>query len=291
MTRPFRTAFLTKRFCQGDTVPQTRFNDAECVAMTNRTSGERLDAWYATACGEYALRREQMLFQRLVGFWTRRGHRLLHVGCGSGFFLEMFWEDGFDVTGIDADPAQLAAARKRLLNRADYQLGQYDHLPYDNDSFDYAAIPTALDFADEEQRARILSEALRVATKSVLVGFANRWHLFPFQSVPAMLGIRNPLSLPILLRLAREACPHCRFTIRSILVGGIGSWKEGSRWSFLNDTVLALPFGAYVGVRIDKSPGIPMTPLWLTVGSPAREQEACEAVTARVSSGKQDLVR
>ena len=98
--------------------------------MWNAETVRRLHDWYATPEGEYALSQENSLFQRLVSQWPRRGKTLLDVGCGAGVFLEMLWHYGFDVTGFDTSPELIEAARERMGNRADFQLGKSDYLPF-----------------------------------------------------------------------------------------------------------------------------------------------------------------
>ena len=44
------------------------------------------------------------LLQRLLAPWRRRGSTLLQVGLGCGLLPDFFWEAGFDVAALDADP-------------------------------------------------------------------------------------------------------------------------------------------------------------------------------------------
>ena len=44
------------------------------------------------------------LLQRLLAPWRRRGTTLLQVGLGGGLLPDFFWEAGFDVAALDADP-------------------------------------------------------------------------------------------------------------------------------------------------------------------------------------------
>jgi SAM-dependent methyltransferase len=41
------------------------------------------------------------------------GRRLLDVGCGSGTYLRLAWQAGWQVTGVETDPAACRAARSR----------------------------------------------------------------------------------------------------------------------------------------------------------------------------------
>ena len=90
--------------------------------------------------------------------WPRRGHTLLDIGCGAGIFLEMLWHYGFDVTGLDTGTDLLDMARERLGNRAEFQLGRPEHLPFDDEEFDYAALLTVLEYVDNPED--VLREAI-----------------------------------------------------------------------------------------------------------------------------------
>lgn len=99
--------------------------------MWNAETAQFLHDWYATPEGTYAITQENRLFQHLISQWPRRGHTLLDIGCGAGIFLEMLWHYGFDVTGLDTGTDLLDMARERLGNRAEFQLGRPEHLPFD----------------------------------------------------------------------------------------------------------------------------------------------------------------
>ena len=143
-----------------------------------------LSSWYATPQGAFALDREKSLLQKLLSPWPRRGHSLLEVGCADGQFLELFWQSGFDVTGLDRHSPLLAQARQRLGCRVDIQVGAADALPYDDNAFDYVALMAPLpaartalvDAMAEGEEAPgvspardILREAVRVAAKGVML--------------------------------------------------------------------------------------------------------------------------
>ncbi|MEG1610950.1 MAG: class I SAM-dependent methyltransferase, partial [Bilophila sp.] len=144
--------------------------------MWNAETAQRLNAWYLSPAGAFALVQENRMFQSLVSPWPRRGHTLLDVGCGTGVFLDMFWQHGFDVTGFDNNVEALDAARVRLGNKADFQLGQADHLPFDDKTFDYAALLSVLEYFKNPQE--VLAEAIRVSERGVIVGFLNRFSAY-----------------------------------------------------------------------------------------------------------------
>lgn len=239
--------------------------------MWNEETARRLATWYASPCGIFALQQEQRLFQRLFSTWPRRGHSLLDVGCGTGVFLEMLWEYGFDVTGIDSVPANLEVSRSRMGQRAELRLGVPDHLPFDDGSMDYVALLSTLEYNKDPEA--VLAEAIRVARRGVIVGFMNRWSVnyvccgFPWPCCRATRKSRW-IGFWQLYRMIRRLCPHGRVHTRSVLLGPPATWKHGPLWGRLNSLLMPVPFGAYVGVCIDTQDPIPLTSIPLTTREP-----------------------
>lgn len=235
--------------------------------MWNLETARRLDAWYTSPVGAFALAQENRMFQTLVSPWPRRGHTLLDVGCGTGVFLDMLWHHGFDVTGFDNNTEMLDVARERMGNRADFQLGQADHLPFDDNSFDYAALLSVLAYVKNPEK--VLTEAIRVAERGVIVGFLNRFSSYAllegrFPRTPPDSRRRGRwLNLWSLSRMARRICPECRITARSVLFGPPSTWRDSRIWGRINSLQSSIALGAYVGVRIDTQPQVPLTPLLL----------------------------
>ena len=233
--------------------------------MWNAETAQHLHDWYATPEGTYAIAQENRLFQHLISQWPRRGHTLLDIGCGAGIFLEMLWHYGFDVTGLDTGTELLDMARERLGNRAEFQLGQPDHLPFDDNQFDYVALLTVLEYVDNPEE--VLREAIRVSCRGVIVGFMNAFSLYQIQrmlrpSLEFRHRVHN-MNLWKLARMVRRLCPGGTVHARSVLLGPPPTWKKKGLWDRINRFQTSLPFGGYLGVCIDTQPRVPMTPLLL----------------------------
>jgi len=259
--------------------------------MWNEQLSETLETWYATPDGAFALSRKRELFRRLASGWPRRGRKLLQIGCGSGMFLGMLWEDGFDVTGFDSSPELLRSAAKRLDNRAEFRLGQPDHLPFDDDEFDYAVIPTAFEFLPAPEAA--LAEALRVAARGVVAMFVNRFSLFRLRgkSNEPPFYLRKGLSPWAVYAMSKRLCPSGRLTLRTIIPCPVCLWKEAQLLRRVNSLPLILPVGAFAGICIDKKPGIPMTPLWLTTRKLKPQEEPCGTAMQSLQHGQSSSFR
>jgi ubiquinone/menaquinone biosynthesis C-methylase UbiE len=87
---------------------------------------------------------------------------VLDVGCGTGSYLARYLEVGCRAFGIDASPAMLDQAERRLEGRADLRLGDATRLPYDDDSFDLVLATMFLHELDPPVRETALSEMARV---------------------------------------------------------------------------------------------------------------------------------
>ncbi|MFV0423006.1 class I SAM-dependent methyltransferase [Oleidesulfovibrio sp.] len=231
---------------------------------------QEYEYWHATKAGEFALRQEKRLLESMVSGWPRRGRSLLEVGCGPGYFLEMLWEAGFDVTGLDRSTAMLEAAHGRLGHKAELNVGNGEHLPYEDNRFDYVVLLASLEFMEDPETA--LEEAFRVAARGVLVGFLNRWSLYYLtRGRPCLkksdtdksgtLRKANWFS-PLKLRsMLREVVGDKPMTMRSVLAGPVFSWRDFLPCALCNGWISPLPFGGYAAIRVDLVNIAPVTPI------------------------------
>lgn len=74
------------------------------------------------------------------------GESLLDVGCGSGLLLESLsrTSPGADLYGVEPSLAMLAAARRKLGDKAILKQGQAEKLPFPDQSFDIVVSTSAL---------------------------------------------------------------------------------------------------------------------------------------------------
>ncbi len=228
--------------------------------LWDRSDLERYERWLNSPRGSYALERECALFECLTAPWPRRGRTLLEIGCGPGFFLEFFHNRGFDVTGLDKSPVMLEAARERLGERAELNLGDATHLPYDKDTFDYVALLTVLEFVSDPEAA--LREAVRVAKRGVLVGYVNRFSLYKLSARRhKLLSQARWYSHCSMRALVRGAAGRSPVHEASVLPGPECTWKNGFPFWGLGRLILPLPVGAYCALTVDLTREPPLTPI------------------------------
>lgn len=131
------------------------------------------DAWYDTPRGRWIGETEFHLVQRLLA--PRHAETILDVGCGTGWFTRRFAAgNGWNVTGLDNDPARLAFARTHAHNER-YRKGDARALRFADASIDCVVSVAALCFVDDWRLA--LGEMARVARRRVVVGLLNRHSL------------------------------------------------------------------------------------------------------------------
>jgi trans-aconitate methyltransferase len=170
------------------------------------------------------------------------GESILDLGCGDGVLTEQLAATGASLTGVDASPAMVAAARQRGLN---VDLSTADALPYDG-RFDAVFSNAALHWIPaDNQRAsldrihralrlggRFVAEmgghgniaAIRTALQSVLANF----------NIDAEAAAASFFPSPAVYRRRLEAAG---FTVRSIdliprptpLPNGMESWLNTFR--------------------------------------------------------------
>lgn len=252
--------------------------------MWDTSAAERYEGWFQTRAGSFALAAEKRLLNQMISGWPRRGQSLLEIGCGTGIFLQGFWEAGFDVTGLDRSPEMLSAARQRLGERADLQVGAACTLPYEDREFDFVALLTVLEFLPDPLEA--LREARRVARKGLLVAFLNRCSLYYLRAGLPLPGLRDstlrkahwftPLEIR---RMLLQAAPGKRLALRTVLPGPVWSWRRTPPLSWCNSLPLPFPFwcGAFGAARVDLFESVPLTPLLLFSKEPKPKQTPAQA--------------
>lgn len=98
------------------------------------------------------------------------GMDVLEVGCGTGFFSEVFLESGVKLHGIDISPDLLAKASERCGARGDFRVADVEALPYKDGTFDAAVGIRVLHHLDMEPSFR---EITRVLKKGGVIAFCE----------------------------------------------------------------------------------------------------------------------
>jgi ubiquinone/menaquinone biosynthesis C-methylase UbiE len=104
--------------------------------------------------------------------------KLLDVGCGPGILLNRLIDGPLEISGIDLCPEMIAEAGARTAGRANLRIGQLEHLPYEDKTFDVIVGLGVLEYLSDQRAA--LSEMARVAKPgaTVILSMVNRVSLY-----------------------------------------------------------------------------------------------------------------
>jgi len=149
--------------------------------------------WRSSRLGRITNALEHDLLIRLLG--AVAGTSLLDVGCGDGELASQLARRGASVTGLDADPAMIAAAHRRpefANGRLRLVEGKAEQLPFDDALFDRVVAVTVLCFIPDAASA--VAEMARVLKPGgrLVVGELGRWSLWA-----ALRRMRGWLGDPI----------------------------------------------------------------------------------------------
>lgn len=94
----------------------------------------------------------------------QEGQSIFDAGCGGGRNLKWFYQNDFDIFGIDADEEFLSIAKQNYPKAAsNFTVGTLENLPYDNHSFDHILCCAVLHFAKSETHfTAMFTELVRV---------------------------------------------------------------------------------------------------------------------------------
>ena len=160
--------------------------------------------WRSTRLGQITDALEQQLLFEMLG--SVNGKALLDVGCGDGDLALELAKRGAIVTGLDANPAMLTAARRRteaLGTPLCFIEGNAERLPLEKATFDFVVAVTLLCFVRDAERA--VTEMARVLKPGgrLMIGELGRWNLWAAQRrIRGWMG--NPTWRAATFHTARE---------------------------------------------------------------------------------------
>jgi SAM-dependent methyltransferase len=114
------------------------------VTPVERSVGDGYAEWAATYDGQNPMiELEESVVVPLLERLAGPGRRALDAACGTGRHARLLDACGCATTGIDQSPEMLDVARRKVPN-AVFQVGDVEHLPFDDGAFDLAVVSLAL---------------------------------------------------------------------------------------------------------------------------------------------------
>ena len=110
------------------------------------------------------------------------GLNVLDVGCGTGSDLELYYQAGCNVHGIDLSPAMLEVARRKFGESADLNLCDAANMPFQNEFFDLVHTTYTLHEMYHKHRHAVIREMIRVLKRDgnlLLIDFLPGPYPFP----------------------------------------------------------------------------------------------------------------
>lgn len=133
------------------------------------------DAWYETPLHAAIDRAEARALLDLAS--PRAGELALDAGCGTGIYTTRLLDLGLEVTGVDADPEMLEAARAKAPGATFFE-ADLANLPFEDGRFDLTIAVAVFCFvADPDAAVRELVRVTRPGGRIVL-GELNRTSLW-----------------------------------------------------------------------------------------------------------------
>jgi len=220
------------------------------------------EQWLKKPETKVALELETQLMHTLLQ--PMRGESVLDIGCGTGACLRALLEMELLVTGLDPSTYMLDIASRNVGNRADLYRGFAEDLPFDDNSFNYACLFTALEFVDNPQKA--LEEACRVAKDRIFIGVLNRYAIKGIQR-----RVKGMFTASIYNHAQFFSVWELKQRIRKIVVHTPISWRtvcqltsqSGKIATSLEQSkiIQRCPFGAFVGMVVTLVPKFRTRPL------------------------------
>lgn len=226
---------------------------------------ERYRAWRSSELGQITDRIEEALILRLIG--PAKDARVLDIGCGDGALCARLAALGADVTGLDADPHMLAAARERARQaRAAFACvrGDVRALPFADDTFDVVVAVTVLCLVSDAALAvREMARVLRPGGRLVF-GELGRYSLWAIKrQLSGLLGsttwrsasFRSASELRLLVSSAGCEIKSLEGAIYYPPCGVCARWLEGVDHRLGAMTTTGAAFLALAADKCEVTPG------------------------------------
>ncbi|MFZ3074094.1 MAG: methyltransferase domain-containing protein [Minisyncoccales bacterium] len=120
----------------------------------------------------------------LADDFSKRGRRVLDIGCGNGRYYPVFKEREAEYTGIDSSRKLIAIARKNF-PEANFAVADALKLPFKENEFDLAVSIAVLHHIPSEKNRELFFKEVSRVLKSGGIFIVTVWDLRPFSMIKA----------------------------------------------------------------------------------------------------------
>jgi O-antigen/teichoic acid export membrane protein/ubiquinone/menaquinone biosynthesis C-methylase UbiE len=182
--------------------------------LASRYTGATAAGYEALRAGNKKWRREQDVVEEFLG-GLPAGARILDIPVGTGRFIPVYEQRGFDATGMDISRDMLAEAKRKIgSGPGTVAIRNSDIFQIDapDESFDCVVSIRFMNWIDSDRLARAMTEIRRVTRRHVIVGIR---HFVPLDELA-------PFGPRFLRQLKRRIAPpggltaHRRETVTAL---------------------------------------------------------------------------
>lgn len=104
------------------------------------------------------------LLDQILKSRYRKNDKILDIGCGKGRNIHWFYNQGFDIYGIDKDKKSIDLVKNKYSNLSSNLLvSEVEHLPFKDHNFEHVICNAVLHFAESTKHfSAMFSEIIRV---------------------------------------------------------------------------------------------------------------------------------
>ncbi|MCX7861806.1 MAG: class I SAM-dependent methyltransferase [Bacteroidales bacterium] len=167
----------------------------------NKITASEYDDFYRSTWGQKIDELEKNIVTPIVS--GIKPCTMLEIGCGTGHWTSYFATFGFAIIAIDISKHMLEIATKKNIPNTTFQIASAEQIPYCNDSFNFTAAITVLEFCSNPQK--VLQEIYRITKHNgkILLGCLNASSLlYSKQNPSSVLQHANLFQISELMSMA-----------------------------------------------------------------------------------------
>ncbi len=95
--------------------------------------------------------------------------KIIDIGCGTGSQCKLLSKNGLEVVGIDASKKMIEIAKKKIIDKSEFIIGDITKNIFLNETFDCAIISFVLHPNNQKTIKKILNESKNIVSKNGII--------------------------------------------------------------------------------------------------------------------------